>query len=83
MLVFLLLMNASGFAIMLLDKNLARRHCRRVPEALLLAFAACFGRLGVLAGMYVCRHQTRKPLVTITVPLLLLAQCAILYFLFR
>ena len=28
MLVFLLLMNASGFAIMLLDKNLARRHRR-------------------------------------------------------
>ena len=66
MLVFLLLMNASGFAIMLLDKNLARRHRRRV-----------------LAGMYVCRHKTRKPLFTITVPLLLLAQCAILYFLFR
>ena len=42
MLVFLLLMNASGFAIMLLDKNLARRHRRRIPEALLLAFAACF-----------------------------------------
>ena len=79
----LLLMNASGFAIMLLDKNLARCHRRRVPEALLLAFAACFGSLGVLAGMYVCRHKTRKPLFTITVPLLLLAQCAILYFLFR
>lgn len=77
MLVFLLLMNASGFAIMLLDKNLARCHRRRVPEALLLAFAACFGSLGVLAGMYVCRHKTRKPLFTITVPLLLLAQCAI------
>ena len=82
MLVFLLLMNASGFAIML-HKNLARCHRRRVPEALLLAFAACFGSLGVLAGMYVCRHKTRKPLFTITVPLLLLAQCAILYFLFR
>lgn len=81
--VFLLLMNASGFVIMLLDKNLARRHRRRVPEALLLAFAACFGSLGVLAGMYVCRHKTRKPLFTITVPLLLLAQGAGLYFLLR
>ena len=74
MLVFLLLMNASGFA---------RRHRRRIPEALLLAFAACFGSLGVLAGMYLCRHKTRKPLFTVTVPLLLLAQCTILYFLFR
>ena len=62
MLVFLLLMNASGFAIMLLDKNLARRHRRRIPEALLLAFAACFGSPGVLAGMYVCRHNILRSL---------------------
>ena len=83
MLIFLLLMNASGFAIMLLDKNLACRRHRRIPEALLLAFAACFGSLGVLAGMYVCRHKTRKPLFTVTVPLLLVLQCAALYLLFR
>ena len=36
-----------------------------------------------LSGMYLCRHKTRKPLFTVTVPLLLLAQCTILYFLFR
>ena len=79
----LLLMNAAGFGIMLLDKQLARHHRRRVPEAMLLAFAACFGSTGVLAGMLVCRHKTRKPLFTVTVPLLLLAQAACLYFLLR
>ena len=79
----LLLMNAAGFGIMLLDKQLARHHCRRVPEAMLLAFAACFGSAGVLAGMLVCRHKTRKPLFTVTVPLLLAAQAACLYFLLR
>ena len=31
----LLLMNAAGFGIMLLDKQLARHHRRRVPEAML------------------------------------------------
>lgn len=77
----LLLMNAAGFGIMLLDKQLARHHRRRVPEAMLLAFAACFGSAGVLAGMLVCRHKTRKPLFTVTVPLLLLAHAACLYFL--
>ena len=77
----LLLMNATGFGIMLLDKQLARHHRRRVPEAMLLAFAACFGSAGVLAGMLVCRHKTRKPLFTVTVPLLLAAQAACLYFL--
>ena len=82
MLVPLLLMNAAGFGIMLLDKNLARRHRRRIPEALLLAFAACFGSAGVLAGMLVCRHKTRKPLFTVTVPVLLFAQGAGLYLLF-
>lgn len=79
----LLLMNAAGFGIMLLDKQLARHHRRRVPEAMLLAFAACFGSAGVLAGMLVCRHKTRKPLFTVTVPLLLLVQAACLYFLLR
>ena len=77
----LLLMNAAGFGIMLLDKQLARHHRRRVPEAMLLAFAACFGSAGVLAGMLVCRHKARKPLFTVTVPLLLLAHAACLYFL--
>lgn len=77
----LLLMNAAGFGIMLLDKQLARHHRRRVPEAMLLAFAACFGSAGVLAGMLVCRHKTRKLLFTVTVPLLLLAHAACLYFL--
>ena len=79
----LLLMNAAGFGIMLLDKQLARHHRRRVPEAMLLAFAACFGSAGVLAGMLVCRHKTRKPLFTVTVPLLRAAQAACLYFLLR
>ena len=79
----LLLMNAAGFGIMLLDKQLARHHRRRVPEAMLLAFAACFGSAGVLAGMLVCRHKTRKPLFTVTVPLLLLVHAACLYFLLR
>ena len=79
MLVPLLLMNAAGFGIMLLDKNLARHHRRRLPEALLLAFAACFGSAGVLAGMLIGHHKTRKPLFTVTVPVLLLAQGAGLY----
>ena len=74
MLVPLLLMNAAGFGIMLLDKNLARHHRRRVPEALLLAF--------VLAWMLIGHHKTRKPLFTVTVPVLLLAQGAGLYLLF-
>ena len=78
MLVPLLLMNAAGFGIMLLDKNLARPQ----PEALLLAFAACFGSAGVLAGMLIGHHKTRKPLFTVTVPVLLLAQGAGLYLLF-
>ena len=82
MLVPLLLMNAAGFGIMLLDKNLARHHRRRVPEALLLAFAACFGSAGVLAGMLIGHHKTRQPLFTVTVPVLLLAQGAGLYLLF-
>ena len=57
-----------------------RRHC--CWRSRLMAFAACFGSAGVLAGMLIGHHKTRKPLFTVTVPVLLLAQGAGLYLLF-
>ena len=71
---FLLLINALGFLLMLADKQKAKKHLWRIPEAVLLAFAALGGSLGVLLGMYICRHKTKKPLFYLTIPLLLILQ---------
>ena len=71
---YLLIINAFGFVIMLTDKILAKKQARRIPEARLMGTAAIGGSIGVLAGMYICRHKTLHPKFTVGVPLILAAQ---------
>lgn len=68
---YLLLINALSFLLMLADKEKAKRHLWRIPEAVLIAAAALGGSAGILAGMYLLRHKTRKPLFYLGVPLIL------------
>jgi uncharacterized membrane protein YsdA (DUF1294 family) len=56
------------------DKFRACRSGWRVPEATLLLLAALGGSFGLLIGMRVFRHKTRKPKFYIGVPMILLAQ---------
>ena len=71
MYIYLLIINAAAFVIMCLDKQLAKHHQWRIPEATLLGAAFLGGSLGSLLGMLIFRHKTRKPKFYITVPLLL------------
>ena len=71
MLIYLILINAIAFICMLVDKQNAIKGLRRIPEATLLLLAAVGGCLGAYAGMYLCRHKTRKPKFYIGVPLIL------------
>ena len=73
-LICLLLINAAGLLVMLADKEKARKNLWRIPEATLLTVAALGGSIGVLAGMYLFHHKTRKPKFFIGVPLNLTVQ---------
>ncbi len=73
---YLFLINALGLALMLQDKNLAKRHRRRIPEATLMTVAALGGSVGSLLGMYLARHKTRHPKFYLGIPFLLLLQIA-------
>ena len=73
---YLLLINAIGLLIMCIDKLLAKKQARRVPERTLLWVAALGGSFGSLLGMKLAHHKTRKPKFYITVPLLLALQAA-------
>ena len=73
---YLIIINAVGFLLMLADKRKARRGAWRIPEATLLGTAALGGSIGVLAGMYLVRHKTRHLKFTIGVPLILFVQIA-------
>lgn len=78
---YLLLINAVGYLIMLIDKRKAKKGAWRIPEATLIGVAAIGGSLGSLLGMYHFRHKTRHKKFTIGVPLLLIAHIALLIFL--
>ena len=74
MLIYLCIINAIGFALMLLDKLKAKKKLWRIPEATLFTVAVIGGSLGCLLGMYTVRHKTRHLKFTIGMPLILALQ---------
>lgn len=80
-LLYLLIINAIGFVLMLVDKHKARKNLWRIPESTLMTAAALGGSIGCLLGMYTVRHKTRHLKFTLGIPLILAAQTALALFL--
>lgn len=80
-LLYLLIINATGFVLMLVDKHRARKNLWRIPEATLMSAAALGGSIGCLIGMYTVRHKTRHLKFTLGIPLILAAQSALALYL--
>ena len=74
MLVYLLIINAAGFLLMLIDKVKAKKNLWRIPEATLFLVAVLGGCLGSLLGMYTFRHKTRHFQFILGIPLILAVQ---------
>lgn len=58
--IFLLAINLAVFLIFTIDKVKAKRKQRRIPEKVLLGFAAAGGGAGALLAMVLLRHKIRK-----------------------
>lgn len=82
LLIYLLIINALAFVLMLVDKVKARKNRWRIRESTLMLVAALGGSLGSLAGMYAVRHKTQHPKFTIGIPVILALQVLIAVFLF-
>ena len=76
LLIYLLLINAVAFLLMLVDKYKAKKHLWRIPEATLMTSAALGGSVGALMGMYTVRHKTKHPKFTVGIPVILALQIA-------
>lgn len=74
MLIYLLIVNAAGFLVMLYDKYLAKNNLWRIPEKSLFGIAIMGGSLGCLLGMYAARHKTKHLKFTIGIPAILAVQ---------
>lgn len=74
LLLYLLIINALTFLLMLADKHKAIKNQYRIPEVVLFLSALTGGSFGCLLGMYTAHHKTRKPSFAIGIPLILLGQ---------
>ena len=78
---YLLLMNALGLLLMIVDKSRARKRLRRISEANLFTVAALGGSPAVLFSMLVIRHKTKHKKFTVGIPLILSTQVLLLIYL--
>ena len=74
---YLVAINVVTFFVYGIDKWKAKRSRWRIPEAALLVLAAMGGSVGALLGMYVWRHKTLHKKFRYGVPLILIAQVAV------
>ena len=82
-LLYLLIVNALGFLLMLVDKRKAQTNLWRIPESTLFLMAAIGGSIGSIAGMYKFRHKTKHWQFVIGMPAILIAQIVLVYLLLR
>ena len=71
---YLLIINALGFILMLVDKIKAKKNLWRIPEKTLMLCAALGGSIGALTGMYLFRHKTKHLKFILGIPLILAVQ---------
>lgn len=77
LIIYLLIINAVAFVLMLVDKQKARKSKWRIPEATLMGVAALGGSIGAWFGMQVFRHKTKHIKFTLGIPLIFAAQVAL------
>ena len=80
---WLLAWSGAGFILSGFDKAIAGKGGLRVPERILLAGALLGGAAGLLAGMKVFRHKTRKAGFQLVLTLIIVIQVALWHFFLR
>ena len=75
---YLILINALGFLLMLIDKRKAQKNRWRIPEKTLFACALLGGSLGTTLGMSTFRHKTKHWYFKYGMPLILVVQVVLI-----
>ena len=77
--IYLIIINALAFVLMLVDKYKAQNNLWRIPEATLMTVAAIGGSFGAYVGMRICHHKTRHYKFSIGVPVMMVLHILILW----
>ena len=76
--IYFVIINIVGFAVMGIDKRKAVKRTFRIPEATLFIIALIGGSIGSILGMQVFRHKTRHWYFVFGMPAILVLQIALL-----
>ncbi len=82
-LIYLAVISAVSVIVTVADKVKAIRHRRRVRERTLLILAALGGSVAMLITMLLIRHKTRHPKFMLGIPLIIAAQAAAAFAVWR
>lgn len=76
---YLIIVNALSFLLMLVDKYKSQNNLWRIPETVLMIVAGIGGSLGCYLGMKACRHKTRHKKFSIGVPTMMVIHILIFW----
>ncbi len=80
MIQYLILINVIAFVVYGVDKQKAKHHAWRIPEATLIGLAAIGGAVGAFFGMNFWHHKTKKIKFRILVPLLTILWAGVIWY---
>ena len=80
LIIYLVVMNLLAVIVTVYDKVAARKRKWRISENTLLIVSGLGGGVALLATMYVVHHKTKKMKFMIGIPLIILAQLALVVF---
>ena len=78
LIIYFVIINIVGFALMGVDKRKAIKRTFRIPEATLFIVALIGGSIGSILGMQVFRHKTRHWYFAFGMPAILVVQIVLL-----
>lgn len=81
--IYICVINVMAFFLYGLDKQKAKRHKWRIPEATLLGVAVLGGSIGAFLGMRIFHHKTKKAKFYVGVPLIFVLQMVGVWAIFR
>ena len=79
--IYFIVINLIGVAVMALDKYKAKKGYWRISENMLFLITLLGGGIGTVFGMYKFRHKTKKLKFTIGLPTILIVEILIILYL--
>ena len=75
---YLLLINIFSFIVAITDKNRAVKHSWRISENAMMFLAVLGGAVGLLMGLLICNHKTRRIKFMVGIPVIILIEVIVL-----